>query len=589
MLQFLKYVFATIVGLFLFLVVCFFVLAGIGSMMSSADEKTLVSKNSVLKIDLNQIIRENTPQEDPFTEFLSGGRGPGQIGLPQLKEAIANAKIDPNIKGIYLHAEYPTAGFATLEEIRSALIDFKKSGKFIYSYAEIMTEGAVYLTSVADKSYINPSGGLDFNGLNAKYTFMKGLFEKIGVKPEIFRVGEYKSAVEPFIRTNMSDANREQSQSFINDIAARFYGDISESRKIPMEELNNILNNALIQEPSDAVKYKLVTNTGYWDEFEQILRKATDVNDDKKIAYVTVNKYLKAEKYVKEGSLSNRIAVIVGEGDIVTGDGEDGTIGSDKIVKELQKARKDSKVKAVVLRINSGGGSSLASDIMWREVELTKKVKPVIASMGDYAASGGYYMAMACDTIVARPTTITGSIGIFGMLFNVENLMNQKLGITFDGVGTHKYSDFPSATRTMSDAERMMIQNSVNRGYEDFTSKAAKGRHMSLEKLKSLAGGRVWTGTQAKENGLVDVLGGMNDAIRIAAQKAKLKQGDYRVKYYPIKKSGIEAFMEKFSSDREEEKLRAYLGVLAPVAKQLKTLQSMDKLQARIPFELEIK
>lgn len=289
MLQFLKYVFATIVGLFLFLVVCFFVLAGIGSMMSSADEKTLVSKNSVLKIDLNQIIRENTPQEDPFTEFLSGGRGPGQIGLPQLKEAIANAKIDPNIKGIYLHAEYPTAGFATLEEIRSALIDFKKSGKFIYSYAEIMTEGAVYLTSVADKSYINPSGGLDFNGLNAKYTFMKGLFEKIGVKPEIFRVGEYKSAVEPFIRTNMSDANREQSQSFINDIAARFYGDISESRKIPMEELNNILNNALIQEPSDAVKYKLVTNTGYWDEFEQILRKATDVNDDKKIAYVTVN------------------------------------------------------------------------------------------------------------------------------------------------------------------------------------------------------------------------------------------------------------------------------------------------------------
>ena len=589
MLQFLKYVLATIVGLFLFLVVCFFVLAGIGSMMSSADEKTLVSKNSVLKIDLNQIIRENTPQEDPFTEFLSGGRGPGQIGLPQLHEAIANAKLDPNIKGIYLHAEYPTAGFATLEEIRSALIDFKKSGKFIYSYAEIMTEGAVYLTSVADKSYLNPSGGLDFNGLNAKYTFMKGLFEKIGVKPEIFRVGEYKSAVEPFIRTNMSDANREQSQSFINDIAARFYGDISESRKIPMEELNNILNNALIQEPSDAVKYKLVTNTGYWDEFEQILRKATDVNDDKKIAYVTINKYLKAEKYVKEGSLSNRIAVIVGEGDIVTGDGEDGTIGSDKIVKELQKARKDSKVKAVVLRINSGGGSSLASDIMWREVELTKKVKPVIASMGDYAASGGYYMAMSCDTIVARPTTITGSIGIFGMLFNVENLMNQKLGITFDGVGTHKYSDFPSATRTMSDAERMMIQNSVNRGYEDFTSKAAKGRHMSIEKLKSLAGGRVWTGTQAKENGLVDVLGGMHDAIRIAAQKAKLNQGDYRVKYYPIKKSGIEAFMEKFSSDREEEKLRAYLGVLAPVAKQLKTLQSMDKLQARIPFELEIK
>ncbi|GAB3524499.1 signal peptide peptidase SppA [Emticicia fontis] len=558
-------------------------------MMSNSDEKTTVSKNSVLKIDLNQIITENTPQEDPFTELLSGGRGPGKIGLPQIKEAIANAKLDPNIEGIYLHAEYPSAGFATLEEIRSYLEDFKKSKKFVYSYAEVMSEGSVYLASVADKIYLTPSGGLDFNGLNAKYTFMKGLFEKIGVKPEIFRVGEYKSAVEPFFRTNMSDANREQTQSFINDIAARFYGDISKSRNIPMDELNNILNNALIQEPGDAVKYKLITNTGYWDEFEQALRHQLHLDKDKKIEYVTLNKYLKADKYVKEGSLSRKIAVIVGEGDIVTGEGEDGNIGSDKIVKELQKARNDSKVKAIVLRINSGGGSSLASDVMWREVELTKKVKPVIASMGDYAASGGYYMAMSCDTIVARPTTITGSIGIFGMIFNVETLMNQKLGITFDAVGSHKFSDFPSATRTMSDAEKMMIQNSVNHGYETFTAKAAKGRHMSVDQLKAIAGGRVWTGTQAKANGLVDVLGGIDDAIRIAAQKAKLKEGDYRVKYYPIEKSGFEALFDKFSKDKEEEKVRAYLGAFAPFAKQIKTLQTMDKLQARIPFELEVK
>lgn len=589
MLQFLKYVFATIVGLFLFGLLSIFILIGIGSMMSSSDEKTFVSKNSVLKIDLNQVITENTPQDDPFSEFLSGGRGMSKMGLPQIKEAIANAKLDPNIKGIYLHAEYPTSGFATLEEIRSYLEDFKKSKKFVYSYAEVMSEGSVYLSSVADKSYLTPSGGLDFNGLNAKYTFMKGLFEKIGVKPEIFRVGEYKSAVEPFFRTNMSDANREQTQSFINDIASRFYGDISKSRNIPMDELNNILNNALIQEPGDAVKYKLITNTGYWDEFEQALRHELGVDKDKKIDYVTLHKYLKAEKYVKEGSLSKRIAVIVGEGDIVTGEGDDDNIGSDKIVKELQKARNDSKVKAIVLRINSGGGSSLASDVMWREIELTKKVKPVIASMGDYAASGGYYMAMSCDTIVARPTTITGSIGIFGMIFNVENLMNQKLGITFDAVGSHKFSDFPSATRTMSDAEKMMIQNSVNHGYETFTAKAAKGRHMSIDQLKAIAGGRVWTGTQAKANGLVDVLGGIDDAIRIAAQKAKLKEGDYRVKYYPIQKSGFEAFFDKFSKDKEEEKVRAYLGAFAPFAKQIKTLQTMDKLQARIPFELEVK
>lgn len=589
MLQFLKYVFATIVGLFLFMLFGFFILIGIGSMMSSADEKTFVSKNSVLKLDLNQIIRENSPESDPFTEILSGGRGPGQLGLTQIKEAIANAKLDPNIKGIYLHAEYPSAGFATLEEIRSYLEDFKKSKKFVYSYGEVLSESAVYLTSVADKSYLTPGGGLDFNGLNAKYTFMKGLFEKIGVKPEIFRVGEYKSAVEPFFRTNMSEANREQTQSFINDIAARFYGDISKSRNISIDELNNLLNTAAIQEPADAAKYKLITNVGYWDEFEQALRHELGIKDDKKIEYVSLHKYLKAEKFVKEGSMSNKIAVIIGEGDIVTGDGEDGNIGSDKIVKELQKARKDPKVKAVVLRINSGGGSSLASDIMWREVELTKKVKPVIASMGDYAASGGYYMAMACDTIVARPTTITGSIGIFGMIFNVENLMNQKLGITFDAVGSHKFSDFPSATRTMSDAEKMMIQKSVNNGYETFTTKAAKGRHMSVEALKAIAGGRVWTGTQAKANGLVDVLGGLDEAIRIAAKKVKLKEGEYRVRYFPIQKTGIQAVLDKFGKDQEEEKMRAYLGSMAPFAKQIKTLQSMDKLQARMPFELEIK
>jgi protease IV len=356
-----------------------------------------------------------------------------------------------------------------------------------------------------------------------------------------------------------------------------------------MADMDNILNNALIQEPADAVKYKLITNVGYWDEFDTALHKAVDLKDDKKIEYVGLNKYLKADKVVKEGSNSNRIAVIVGEGDIVSGEGNGENIGSEKIVKELQKARKDSKIKAIVLRINSGGGSALASDVMWREVELTKKVKPVIASMGDYAASGGYFMAMGCDTIVAQPTTLTGSIGIFGVIFNAEKLMNEKLGVTFDGVVSHKYANSPSATRTMNDAEKNMIQNSVNKGYENFTSKAAQGRHMSIEKLKSLAGGRVWTGTQAKANGLVDILGGIDDAIAVAAKKAKLKEGDYRVKYLPIKKSSFETIMEKFGNDQEEAKLKAYLGDFAPYAKQLKNLQNLDKIQARMPFDVVIK
>jgi protease-4 len=590
MLQFFKYVFATIVGILLFTIFSLVILVGIGSLMSSSDTKTEVSPGTVLKLDLNQIIRENAAEDDPFTEILSGGNNPGQISLAKIKEALVNAKIDPNIRGIYLKAENPIAGMATLKEIRGYLLDFKKSKKFIYSYAETMTEGSVYLCSIADKSYLTPAGGLDFNGLNAEYSFLKGFFEKIGIKPEIFRVGTYKSAVEPFFLTKMSDANRLQTQSFISDMADNFYGDIATSRNIPITELNNILNKALIQEPSDAVKYKIITNTGYWDEFETALRHELGYKkEDKKIEYIGLDKYLKADKLVKEGDNSNRIAVIVGEGDIISGESQDGTIGSETIVKELQKARKDSKIKAIVLRINSGGGSALASDVMWREVELTKKIKPIIASMGDYAASGGYYMAMGCDTIVAQATTLTGSIGIFGVLFNVEELMNEKLGITFDGVNSHKYSNFPSATRTMTDAEKNMIQNGVNKGYESFTAKAAKGRRMSIEKLKNLASGRVWTGSQAKANGLVDILGGIDVAIKIAAQKVKLKEGEYRVKYLPIKKSTIETFIEKFASDREDAKLKAYLGNFAPYIQQLKKLQNIDKIQARMPFELEIK
>jgi len=589
MLQFLKYVFATIVGIFIFTIFSFFILIGIGALFSNTDTKSNIEPNSVLKLDLNKSIRENKIESDPFSDLLSNGAGGNSISLPELKEALQNAKIDPKIKGIYLKAEYPDAGMATLKEIRQYLLDFKQSKKFIYAYGETMSEPGIYLSSLADKIYLTPTGGIDFNGLSINYTFMKGLFDKLGVKPEIFRVGEFKSAVEPFFLTKMSEANRLQSQSFISDIANSFYADIAQARKISLTDINTILNNASIQEPEDAVKFKLISNVGYWDEFEGELKKVLGLKNSEKIEYVGLSKYLKADKLVKEGGNSNRIAVIVGEGDIVTGESQEGSIGSETIVKELQKARNDSKIKAVVLRINSGGGSALASDIMWREVELTKKVKPVIASMGDYAASGGYYMAMACDTIVAQPTTLTGSIGIFGMLFNIEKLMNEKLGITFDAVNSHQYANFPSVTRTMSDAEKNMIQNSVNKGYENFTSKAAKGRHMKIDQLKALAGGRVWTGTQAKANGLVDVLGGIDDAVKIAAQKAHLKSGDYRVKYLPIQKSSIETFFNKLSEEEEDAKLKAYLGNFAPYAKQLKNLNTQDKIQARMPFEIEIK
>jgi protease IV len=581
MLQFLKYVLATIVGLFLFGIMSFFLLIAIAAASGGGDDKTKVSDNSVLKLNLNQMITEIAPQSDPFTEAFGGDVN--AVGLNQIKEAIANAKLDPHIKGIYIDAQYPIAGFATLEEVRNALIDFKQSKKFIYSYGEVMTEGAIYLNSVATKSYLNPAGGLEFNGIQAEYPFMKGLFDKIGVKPEIFKVGDYKSAVEPYIRTDMSPENEEQTRSFLGSIATHYYGNIAKSKGLSMTEINSILDELKVQEPEDAVKNKILTNVGYFDEFEKSMRNELKIKEKDKINYISLSKYLKAEKYVETGDSDNKIAVIVGEGDIYSGSSQDGTIGSETIVKELEKARKDKNVKAIVLRINSPGGSALASDVMWREVDLVKKEKPVIASLGDYAASGGYYMAMNCDTIVAQPTTITGSIGIFAILMNVEKLMNEKIGITFDEVTTHKYAGFPSATRTMSDAEKMMLQNSINKGYETFTSKAAKGRKMSIENLKAIASGRVWTGTQAKENGLVDVLGGIDDAIKIAAKKAKLKDGDYKVK------SGFEAFMDKWAKDQEDAKVKEYLGALAPYAKQLKRLQAMDKVQARMPMDIVFK
>jgi protease-4 len=587
MLQFLKYVLATVIGIFLFTLISFFLLIGIAAVLSGGEDITEVKSNSVLQLNLNTQFTENSVKEDPFSNIFSASES--KTSISELKSAIANARLDPNIKGISMKLEYPNAGFAELEEIRNDLLDFKKSGKFIYSYAEIMTEKAVYLSSVATKSFINPAGGLEFNGLDAEVTFMKGLFDKIGVKPVIFRVGEFKSAIEPFIRTNMSPENKMQVSAYLNSISDHIYGKMAESKGMKKAEIDEILNKALIQKPEDAVKYKILTDIGYEDQYDAALRKVLGLKEDAKITSVNLTSYGKAKKLVKEGSRENRIAVIVAEGEINSGNGQSETIGSETFVKELIKARKDKKIKAIVLRINSPGGSAMASDIMWREIELTKKVKPVIASMGNVAASGGYYMAMGCDNIVAQPTTITGSIGIFGMLINTQELMNNKLGITFDGVKTHEFADSPSITREMSDAEKMMIQNSVNLGYEKFTSKAAAGRRMKIEDLKAVAGGRVWTGEQAIKIGLVDKLGGIDEAIKIAASKAKLKSGDYQVKYYPFPKSEFEQLMERFDKSGEDATLKAYLGIMAPFAKEIRSLQKMEKLQAKMPYDVEIK
>jgi protease-4 len=588
MLQFFKYVFATMVGLFLFFIVGFFLMVGTISAISK-DPETTIESNSVLKLNLNRPIEEMSA-DNPFDGMnIPGFRDqPSNAGLVQIKEALENAKLDDNIRGIYLEANYPMAGYATVEEIRNALIDFKKSGKFIYAYGEVYTEKGYYLSSVANRIFLNPAGGMELNGLSSNYTFFKGTFDKLEIKPEIFKVGEYKSAVEPFIREDMSEPSRLQTVSYLNSINNFTFQNIAGARGLQAADLQKIADSLLVQKPEDALKYKLVTDLGYYDELETALRKQLKMEEDKKINFVSFSKYSKAPKVKPVNTSENRIAVIVASGEIVSGEGSGDNIGSDKIAAEIRKARLDKKVKAVVIRINSPGGSALASDVMWREIVLTKKVKPVVASMSDLAASGGYYMAMGCDKIVAHPNTITGSIGIFGMLFNVEGFLKNKLGITVDGVKTNRYADFPNVTRNLTEFERSVIQRSVEKGYDIFTSKAAEGRKMSQEELKKLASGRIWSGAEAVQNGLVDELGGLEDAVRIAAKSAKLKEDDYRVRYYPAPQNFIEEFFGGMKEENEARALRSQLGLLAPYASSILKLQHMEGIQARLPYDLEL-
>jgi protease-4 len=583
MLQFLKFVGATIVGLFLFALIAIFVLVGIASSLGTS-EKPKVEENSVLLLNLSRPIAERGSENNPLEDLdLPISAVDGKLGLLEIVQAIKNAKNDKKIKGIYLNTQSVAAGYATLKEIRDALVDFKQSNKFIYAYGEYYTEGAYYLASVADKIFLNPAGLVEFNGLYNEIPFLKGVLEKLEVKPEVFRVGEFKSAVEPFILDKMSEANRLQTKAYLEAIFDVFLDDVAQSRKIEKQRLRTISDSMLVRTPQDALAMQLVTDIGYEDEILEILRKELKVDKKDKIKMVGVKNYYKTiePKYSK-----NKIAVIFAEGEINSGKSGEDNIGSETIVQELRKLRKDDKVKAIVLRINSPGGSALASDVMWREIVLTKKEKPVIASMSDVAASGGYYMAMACDTIVAQKNTITGSIGVFGLLFNAENLLKNKIGVTTDRVSTGKFSDLGNPVRSFSQEERNIIQASVERTYETFTTKAAEGRKMSLEALKKVASGRVWAGSQAKEIGLVDVFGGLDDAIHIAAKKAKVEK-DYQVKYYPVQQ---DFFSKLTGKSKEETLIKEHLGEEAfAYYKTMQRLKNWQGVQARLPFDVIIK
>jgi protease-4 len=546
--QFVKYSLATVVGLFLFVIVSLLLLAGVGAAMGSSDEEYDLKDNSVLRLDLNRPIVENaSTEENPFAALTDIYFAPPEnLGLIQVLSALERAKVDPKIKGIYLDASFPIAGYAQLSEIREAIQKFQKSGKFVYAYANSYTEKGYYVSSVADKTYLNPNGLLDFNGISVQYTFYKKALDKLEIEPLVFRVGTYKSAVEPFIREDMSEENKAQTSSFLQSINTYIFDKIARSKNIPVRKLDQIADSLQAFEPANAEKLGMVKQ-GYWDEFEALLKKAS--GEKEKVIYVSVNNYLKAKNPIAEVEGKDRIAVLVAEGEISGTRASEGNIGSDDFVKELKKLRESKSVKAIVLRIDSPGGSSLASDIMWREIELTKKVKPIISSMSNYAASGGYYMAMGTDAIVAQPTTITGSIGIFAAWFNIDTFLKNTLGITQDHVNTHANSNFMTSAGALTDFQKSVVQNSVNKGYLSFTTKAAAGRKMTLQRLQSLAGGRVWTGAQAKQIGLVDELGGLDKAIEMAADKAKLKPGSYKVAVYPKAKSFVDELLSTATSE----------------------------------------
>jgi protease-4 len=585
MLQFFKYTLATIVGLFLFSFLMFLVLVGIVAVASSEGEVS-VEKNSVLELKLDKPIMERGGN-DPFESFSAIGGLSRGLGLDEIKASIRHAKTNDKVQGIYLNVEILSAGMATVEEIRDALLDFKKSGKFIVAYNDICSEKAYYLTSVAHKQYLNPQGALELNGLSSEVMFFKGTLEKLGIQPYIFKVGEFKSAVEPFIRDNMSEPSRLQVTSFLNSLNDFSLQNIAKSRGKTFAQMQNISDSMLVRTPEDALKYGLVTNVGYFDEALAYMKKKAGLKEDDKLYLVDVKKYKKVAAQEDAETGKNKIAVIYAEGEIVNGEGSSDNIGGTRFADEIRKARKDKNVKAIVLRINSPGGSAMASDVIWREVTLARKVKPVIASMSDVAASGGYYIAMACDTIVAHPNTITGSIGVFGMFANLAPFLDDKLGITVDRVKTGPYADMPTVTRKLTDVEKQIVQDQVERIYQDFTTKAAQGRGMSVEALRKVASGRVWSGLEAKQHGLVDVFGNLEDAINIAATRAKIKDS-YRLRHLPVQKTFFDELVTGMETRIQTHVLKTELGDAYPYYEKMKQLQHFEGIQARMPYDFLI-
>lgn len=586
--DFLKFTLATITGLIVTGVIVFFIsILVFFSMVSSSESETQIRKNSIMMLDLNGALAERS-QENPF-EFLLDDEY-STYGLDDILSSIKKAKENEEIKGIYIQATSLATGFASLEEIRSALKDFKESGKFIVAYGDTYSQGLYYLSSVADKVLLNPQGMIEWRGLAAAPMFFKDLLAKIGVEMQVFKVGTYKSAVEPFVSTEMSPANREQVNVYLASIWGQLTSDVAESRKVSVDSLNAIADRMIMFHPAEeSVKCGLADTLIYKNDVRNYLKAMAGIDEDDRMPVLGLKDMVNVKKNAPKDKSGNVIAVYYAYGEIDGGTssstGEKG-INSVKVIKDLRKLKEDENVKAVVLRVNSPGGSAYGSEQIWYAVSELKKEKPVIVSMGDYAASGGYYISCNADTIVAEPTTLTGSIGIFGMFPNAKGLTD-KIGLNFDVVKTNQYADFGMLTRPMNDGEKGLMQMYVNQGYDLFLTRCSDGRGIGKEELDKIAQGRVWTGSTAKELGLVDELGGLDKAVEIAIAKSGVDA--YTVMSYPKKESFLESLMN--TNPGKYVKARMLNGKVGEMYRQFSILENFDKcdrIQARVPFELNI-
>ena len=586
-----KQAFATVVGILIFTVAMGIIgVISILGMVASTDATPKVNDNSVLVLDLNGVMQERS--EDDFYGFLTGGEM-SSLGLDDLTEAVEKAKADDNVKGIYIEAGmFAPDGPASVQALRDKLVDFKKSGKWIVAYGDQYTQSAYWLCSVADKVIVNPEGMVDWHGLCTETMYFKDLMAKFGVKMQIAKVGKFKSAVEPFFADKMSDANREQISVYLNGIWGNVVKDVAQSRKLDAKTLNAYADSLVTFASADELlKMKLVDQVAYYDEVRADIKKRLDLDEDDNISQVSV-KQMCAQP--NKNKADDRIAVYYAYGDIVSdtqgGMSEGASICSANMVPDLEALMNDDDVKAVVLRVNSPGGSAYASEQIWRAVTRLKAKKPVVVSMGTYAASGGYYISCAANYIYAEPTTLTGSIGIFGMFPDVSGLLTDKLGLKFDQVKTNKYSNFGTSSRPFTEEEMTYLTNMVDRGYKTFTKRVSDGRKIPVERVYEIAEGRVWLGQDALKIKLVDGIGGIDQAVAKAAELAKVKE--YRTKAYPAKADMIESLLNRASSgggNYLDGKLRATLGEYYAPFMFLKQLDRQDAIQARMPVNVVIK